>query len=180
MVKQSSDNDRISELDTLLRIDERDRFWGAALSDSQTEYSTWYSRLLSSLALMTTGDDLVYGQAEIDDGGHANIVVVTSSLIIVTRVDTSNAEAPAPRVTAVSRRNLESLSVAAGQGVDVPGSQAVGWPGRLSIQARYRGTEQTIEFRGDSYDRYSPDNVGRIWTLFKVLRSDLAGGGSQR
>lgn len=176
---EKSDQARFEAIDRLLRIDERDAFWEAALTNYERDFSAWYSRLLSALTLMTTGDDLIYGQAALDSSGRAEVIVVTSSLMVTASVDPRDATT-SPRVTAVSRKGIESLSVTASQGVDTKGSQAQGWPERLSIQAFYRGSAQAIDLRGNAYDSHLPDNVGAIWTLFKALRSDLAASESER
>lgn len=177
MAKQTSDTERINELDSLLRSTNRGSFEKAAVLMEQGvyAYAPWYSYALTSLALLTAEDELAYGQAELTDAGLAKILVVTSTLVVTAHVDTVEAANARPFAEAFPRRALRSLSLQAGQGVDQQGSQAVGWPEQLVIELKYEGREDVITLRGNAFDPFDPDNVGAIWKLLKKLREDLTG-----
>lgn len=175
MAQQTSDTDRINELDSLLRRIEQGSFERATLSmkEGVYAYAPWYSFALTSLALLTADDELAYGQAELTETGLAKIVVVTSTLVVAANIDTVGALNDRPFAEAFPRRTLTSLSLQAGQGVDQRGSPALGWPEHLTIELRYEGREDVITLRGNAFDRFEPGNVGAIWTLLRQLRGDL-------
>jgi hypothetical protein len=177
MAQQTSDTDRINELDLLLRRIDQGPFERATVSmkDGVYAYAPWYSYALTSLALLTAEEELAYGQAELTEIGLAKIVVFTQTLVITADIDTVEAINDRPFVEAFPRRALRSFSLQAGQGVDQQGSRAVGWPEQLVIQLKYEGRQDAITLQGNAFDRFEQGNVGAIWKLLKQLPKDLAG-----
>jgi len=177
MAQRTSDTDRITKLDSLLRGVDQGPFEMATVSTKEGvyAYTPWYSYALTSLALLTAEDELAYGQAELTDSGLAKIVVFTSTLVVTANVDTVEAANARPFAEAFPRRTLTSLALQAGQGVDQQGSRAVGWPEQLVIELKYEGREDAITLRGNAFDPFAQDNIGAVWTLLTKLREDLAG-----
>ena len=177
MAKQTSDTERIDELDSLLRTTDQGSFERATvlMKEGVYAYTPWYSYALTSLALLTAEDELAYGQAELTETGLAKIVVLTSTLVVTAHVDTVEAADSRPFVEAFPRGTLTSLSLQAGQGVDRRGSQAIAWPEHLVIELKYEGREDVITLGGNAFDPFEPDNIGAIWKLLKKLREDLTG-----
>jgi len=175
MAQQTSDIDRINELDSLLRRIDQGSFERACLSmkEGVYAYAPWYSHALTSLALLTAEDELAYGQAELTDTGLAKIVIFTSTLVVAANIDIADAADDQPFVRAFPRRTLASLSLQAGQGVDQGGSRALAWPEQLTLELTYDGQEDVITLSGNAFDRFEPGDVGAIWTLLKQLRGDL-------
>ena len=57
--------------------------------------------------------------------------------------------------------------------IDEASSRAVSWPGDMSLRATYEGYGDPIDVHGPTFDRYEPNNVGRITSLFDALRDEL-------
>lgn len=177
MAQQTSDTDRINELDSLLRTVDYGAFERAAVSsrDDFSTYSPWYSYALTSLALLTAGEELAFGQSELAEAGLAKIVVLTSTLVVVAKIDTTKTGKESPFVSAFPRHTLAALSLQSGQGVEERGSRRVGWPEQLVIELKYEHQAESVVLAGHAHDPFNPGNVGAIWTLLHSLRADLAG-----
>lgn len=177
MAKKQDDIARIRDLDDLLRSGEGDTFNQRAmliLGDDRLSYAGWYSHLLSSLAVVSSGEALIFGQAEVRDAGTAQIVVVTKSFVLTADVDTAADSVENPFVSVVSRASIESFETRVGQGVDVQGSRGVAWPETIAIGVKYRGIDKPLELRGAAYVMHDTARPAPIWTLLNELRSDLA------
>ena len=175
MTKNKDDIARFRDLDDLLRSGEAAPFdQRAMVGDGRMSYAGWYSHLLSSLAVVSAGERLVFGQAEVRDGGTAQIVVVTTSLLLTADVHTAADSVDNPFVSVMSRASIESFKMRAGQGVDVEGSREHAWPETIAIDVKYRGMDEPLELRGAAYVMHDTGRPAPIWTLLNELRSDLA------
>jgi len=177
MAHQQDHAARINELDLLLRPGDGGAFDQKALvGDGRMAYAAWYSHLLSSLTLMSAGENLVFGQSDVsEDRGIVRIVVVTTSLVLTADVDVAGGDVDNPFVSVVPRSAIESFKVRAGQGVDVEGSRRLAWPQSLVILVKYRGLDEPLELRGPALVQHGPARIGPIWRLLGELRSDFAG-----
>lgn len=176
MAQQQDDVVRINDLDYLLRPSDVSALNRVALTrDDRPTYAKWYSYLLSSLTLLSAGDDLVFGQAEVPEGaGVVRVVVVTTSLVLVAEVDTTTSDSDNPFVSVLPRTAIESFKLRAGQGVDVGGSRKLAWPESLVIEVKYRGLVEPLELWGSAFRQNDPNQIGPIWRLLGELRADLA------
>lgn len=171
MAQSTAHAERISELDDRLRTENMSE---AFLTPTDDGFYGWYSRALSSLAVLTVGEQLQYASARVDDAGVAQIVVFTDHRFVVLDVKdvTSHSERPVART--VPRSALRSLAAAAGMRHDLEGSSIVGWPGELELNLTFDGLTAPIVIRGNSYDRFAEDHVAPIWRLLDLLRADLS------
>jgi len=175
MTKNQDDIAKIRDLDDLLRSGDGGPFdQRAMVGDDRMSYAGWYSHLLSSLAVVSAEESLIFGQAEVLDGGVARIFVVTTSLVLTADVDTAADSVENPFVTVVSRASLESFETRVGQGVHVQGSRGVAWPETIAIGVKYRGIDEPLELRGDAYVMHDSKRPAPIWTLLNEFRFDLA------
>ncbi|WNY33151.1 hypothetical protein Q9Q99_13270 [Curtobacterium flaccumfaciens] len=108
------------------------------------------------------------------DSGIAQIVVVTTSLVLTADVHTAADSVDNPFVSVVSRASIESFEMRVGQGVDVQGSRGVAWPETIAIDVKYRGMDKPFKLGGASYVMHDTSRPAPIWTLLNELRSDLA------
>lgn len=178
MAQEQRHVDTVERLDLLLR-DGESPFAQVALDVAETSYRGWYARLLSSLALITTSEDIVFAQATREQHAKAaQVVVFTSQLVIVARVDDVADQSFNPSVLAAPRRSLRSLRLTASERIDVKGSSKRGWPGEISFVAEYESIEHPIEIRGAGVDPYSISNQPPIRKLLDSLSRDLIGSDS--
>lgn len=175
MAQQQDDVVRINDLDYLLRPSDVSPLNRVALTgDDRATYAKWYSHLLSSLALLSAGDELIFGQAEVPkDSGDVRVVVITTSLVLTAEVDTTASDSDNPFVSVLPRTAIESFKLRAGQGVDVEGSRKYAWPESLVMEVRYRGLVEPLELWGSALKQNDPKQIGPIWRLLGELRSDL-------
>lgn len=162
--------ERLGELDNLLRTDENSELFS---TPDESGFYGWYSRLLSTLTVLTDGEELQYGEARFDDG-KAEFVLYTSTNAITARVSDTADDHAHPVANAVPRRRIHSLSASASMRHDLRGSHLTAWPGTLTIEATYEGLDQPIVAVGNAYDRSTVDHIGSISKLLKYLRDDLA------
>jgi len=175
MAQKQDDVARINNLDHLLRSGEGDPFdQKAVVGVDRRSYAGWYSHLLSSLSVLSAGETLIFGQAEMSETGTAQIVVITTSLVLTADVDAAVDAVENPFVLVVPRASIVSLEMRAGQGVDVQGSRTVAWPESMVIRVKYRGMGKTLELRGAAYVQHDTARTGPIWTLLGEFKSDLA------
>jgi hypothetical protein len=160
---------RLNELDNLLRTDDNSEYF---ITENDEGFRPWYSRLLTTLTLLTAEESVEYATATVEDTG-ATFVVVTDRNVITADVADLSDLAVRPAATVVPRVALTSLTVSATMRHDLKGSQLTGWPGGISIEAHYAGLKKPIVFAGNSYDRNTVDHVGAISKLLTLLRSDL-------
>lgn len=166
-------NARFVEIDDLLRPDSDDERFS---TPHGTGFAGWYSRLLSTLAVVTEGETIQYGEARFEDGNRAVFVVVTDAQVLVARVDDTTSHTGGQAATGVPRRAIRSLSVSASSRHDVTGSIATAWPGTLTLEATFEGLQEPVQVAGATYDRDTVDHVGKISKLLASLRADLKDG----
>ncbi|MDF2561556.1 MAG: hypothetical protein K0R99_3002 [Microbacterium sp.] len=171
MAQSDTHAERITELDDLLRTENLSEVFITPTDDG---FYGWYARALSTLAVLTVGEQLQYASARADDAGTAQMVVFTNLRFVVVDVKdvTSHHERPVART--VPRSALRGIAVAAGMRHDVKGSASAGWPGELELELTFDGLTAPIAIRGNSYDRFTEDHVASIWKLLDLLRSDLS------
>lgn len=167
MAQSDAHTARNQELDDLLRTD-HDTF-----VTPEDDFYRWYTRLLSTLSVLTVGDDITYAASVLPADGTARFVVFTATSVIV--ADVKDVTDHHERVVArsVARHRIRNLDVAASMQSNVRGSTAAGWPGVLRLELTYDGWEEPIVVEGNSYDRYNETHIASIWTLLDALRADM-------
>ncbi len=170
MPRTQEQTDLANGLDLMIRKSGTD-FSELALDDFGTSYAKWYARLLSSLTLVIGDEDVPFTQV-IVDGASVSVTIFTTSFVIRCLVPDTRSVTN-PTVTAISRSRLRSLSVSTTMPIDEASSRAVSWPGDMSLRATYEGYGDPIDVHGPTFDRYEPNNVGRITSLFDALRDEL-------
>ena len=136
-------------------------FWGV----DNTPY--WEGRVLSELALLTAGEEVVYAQAlwfGDRSNSRAEFLALTESLVIKSFIlDAAGAD---HTTLALPRRNLSQL------GISAMGEFASGHgPGRVELRLRFEGWDGEVALPGRGDTTYlSTRDVG---SLVAGLRIDL-------
>lgn len=162
----------IEQLDYLLRSD-RGTFFEATMTEDQDAYTPWYARLLSSLALLTDDEEIVFATTVQTLGDTvARVYVFTKDVLIsVTIDDVSSEQNPAPVV--VSRAAIRSLRLTASMRSDIQGSSRQGWPGTLRFSIEYNGLVDPVSFEAPGVDRFQLQNPAPSQLLLQSLKKDL-------
>jgi hypothetical protein len=142
---------------------------------SENKYESWYATLLSSIALLISGEEVVY--ANINYGEpvtDVRIVVFTSGLVVVAEVDPSADGVPVARV--VGRRSLVGMKLSASERIDARDRRSYEWPGMLNLVLTYSDLPDPIEIVTSGVNRYAVDKPTAIISLIRSLSADLAQG----
>ena len=159
-----------NDIHKALTVSSDQEFYDSAVPDG---YAEWYAQLLTTLAILFDGEEIVYGYGKSNTGLGAHVAVFTRSLVATAYVKDTTSQAEIPLVNAVSRRSIASLEVAASSRIDARMSAAYAWPGDLHVVATYPALEHPVVLYGNSFASWEDDNVAPIWRLLSGLREDL-------
>lgn len=147
-----------------------DEFHNLAVPDG---YAGWYARLLTTLAVLFDGEEIVYGYGKSSTGLGALVTVFTKTLVAAAYTENIAAQDATAVVTATSRQSITSLEVGASSRIDARMSAAYAWPGDLHIVATYPALAHPVVLAGNSFANWEDDNIAPIWKLVSGLKADL-------
>ena len=137
------------------------------LQDDTWHTPEWEGQVLSELALLVEGEEIVYAQAcwsKVGDCTEAKFFALTTTLIIESTIP--NALEAAHETRVLPRKALSEMSIAAS------GKFAIGrGPGLVNIVLRYEGWQREVRLpeRGDT----SYSSTRRAEELVPDLKADL-------
>ncbi len=160
----------VESLDYELRDDEH---VGFGLTPDRGHYTSWYGTMLTSLALLVRGEELVLAQAFLDDPETARFVLVTTSLLVVADVDPRAAD-PSARVRAVPRARVRAIEVSASDVPDNDRLRRFTWPGDVQVTIHHPDLDQPFVVAQRAVDSYNSNRHGAIVRFIEQMRSDMA------
>jgi hypothetical protein len=167
-MKQEKHTKAYRAVDAFLRDDTFDAF---ALTVDH-KYESWYAMLLSELALLIGEDTVEYAYPNYElSMPDAQVLVFTSSLLLVADINTEFDGAPTTR--GISRRSLVSIELTTAARADAEDARAYEWPGNLHMVLTYRGLPKPIELVGEGSNRFAIREASPLVNLIDALRRDL-------
>jgi len=146
------------------------QFYDVAVPDG---YAGWYAQLLTTLAVLLEGEEIVYGYGKSTTGLGAHVTVFATRLVATAYIEDFTSQDAISVVTATGRQSITSLEVGASSRIDAKMSAAYAWPGDLHIVATYPSLEHPVVLVGNSFAHWEDDNVAPIWRLVSGLKADL-------
>lgn len=149
----------------------------AATRTSANKYQPWYAQLLSSIALLAAGQEVVYAYTDYElTLTDARILVFTTDLVIVAKIDSTSDGVPVAHAT--RRSSLVGIKLSASEGIDARDGRSYEWPGTLILTLTYSALTDSIEIVADGANHYSVDQPAPVVTLLEGLTADLANSGA--
>lgn len=131
----------------------------------------WYGRMLTSLVLLTDGEEIEYVTGTYRADKHeAQVAVFTPSLVIDARATGIDGDDAEMTVCAVARSAILSLATDADETV-FSDSLLSQWPGALVVTATYTGLPEALTLPLETLQ--SDDKPGPVRNLLTSLKEDL-------
>lgn len=166
----------ISDIDLVLRRDSE--FRDVAVVPGRNRYSEptyvpWYSKMLTTMTLLSTGEKITAGFTEFVTGSDdAKFTVFTESLVITGTATNLNADAQV-NTRAVPRSGLRAVELEASATVEMSDHRHA-WPGDITALLEFDGLEPIrITFPGlDEFEVDKPSDGMNL--LNELLKEDLS------
>lgn len=142
----------------------------------------WFERALTQLVLAIGSEEVLFAQAiRKAEATSAQVVVFTSTLVLVAEVDNTEDVSSRPRTAIASRASLRRVTVMQGDKIlwrpeNVRNrSSVLTWPGEIQIQVDYVGLPAPLALSGHGMLKFERDTPGAIVQLLESLTNDLRG-----
>jgi hypothetical protein len=139
----------------------------------ENKYQPWYAFLLSTIALLTSGEEVTYAYLNYGEPiADVRIVVFTTNLVLVADVDPEADTVPVAR--AAKRSSLVGMKLSASERIDARDRRSLEWPGTLNLVLTYPDLPGLIEIVASGVNRYAVREPAPIISLIEGLSADLA------